>query len=150
MSKYGSTTWFSCGTFVISRINSATLHAAQRTMNGDVNTARRMPPDSVESDASPRRRQMLLGNAAARERRSSAGAGSGSTSIVSHGTAADHARHGANALSVRFWGLADQLERRLFSSFIAARHGRAAARCSSWLRLVPVGGLVLCQLTRDA
>src|SRR5256885_16873029 len=69
-------------------------------MNGDVNTASRIPPESVDSEASPRRRQMLRGNAAARERKSSAGAGSGNTSIVSHGTAADQPRHGANALSV--------------------------------------------------
>ena len=51
-------------------------------MNGDVKTASRIGPESDVSDASPRRRQMLRGSAAARVRRASAGASAPAASMM--------------------------------------------------------------------
>ena len=59
------------GTFDTKMISTATSHAAQRTMNGDVSTAIRMPPGSGAIVVSARRRHMLRGSVATRVLRSS-------------------------------------------------------------------------------
>jgi hypothetical protein len=69
--SHGSKWRFSSGTSAMKIMSRATSHVAHRTMKGDVRTARRIPPGSVESVVSARRRHMLRGSVATRVLRSS-------------------------------------------------------------------------------